>query len=55
MRYAMILGIIGLVLTIIGSIQMWEPPVWNPVLLILLILPCAWLGEKLKTKNASVN
>ena len=51
MRHAMILGIIGLGLSIVGTIVMWDkPPHWYPIALILLVMPCAWLGGKLKTK-----
>ncbi|NOU20023.1 MAG: hypothetical protein HOO91_20890 [Bacteroidales bacterium] len=54
MKHAIILGIIGFALTIIGLIAMWNiPPRWYPISLILLTLPAAWLGGKiflLKTK-----
>lgn len=51
MKHALIFGGIGLVLGILGAIAMWhEPPHWYPVALILLGMPCAWLGGKLKTR-----
>lgn len=54
MKHAIILGIIGVVLTIVGLIVMWDiPPRWYPITLIVLTLPAAWLGGKiflLKTK-----
>lgn len=51
MRHAMILGVIGVVLSTLGLIAMWEvPPRWYPVSLLIFALPCAWLGGKLKTK-----
>jgi hypothetical protein len=52
MIHAMILGIIGVVLTIVGLIAMWDvPPRWYPVSLIILTLPAAWLGGKMATKE----
>src|SRR5688572_1761821 len=45
MKHAIILGIIGLVLTIVGLIAMWDiPPRWYPISLMVLTLPAAWLG-----------
>jgi hypothetical protein len=50
MRHAMILGTIGFAISIVGTIVMWDkPPHWYPISLILLTLPCAWIGGKLKT------
>jgi uncharacterized protein YacL len=52
MHHAMVIGVIGLVLTIIGLILMWDkPPHWYPIILAILTLPCAWLGGKLKKKS----
>jgi hypothetical protein len=52
MKHAIILGVIGVVLTIVGLIAMWDiPPRWYPVSLIVLTLPAAWLGGKLATKE----
>lgn len=51
MRHAMILGIIGVVLSTLGLIAMWEQePNWYPISLVVFSLPCAWIGGKLKTK-----
>src|SRR5262249_54834271 len=53
MLHAMILGIIGVVLSIMGTIvnfQMDMSPMWYPIALVLVSLPCAWLGGKLRTK-----
>lgn len=48
MKHAIILGIIGVVLTIVGLIAMWDiPPRWYPIALIVLTLPAAWLGGKM--------
>lgn len=53
MKHAMILGTIGVVLTILGLIAMWDvPPRWYPVSLIVLALPAAWLGGKMATRKS---
>ena len=54
MRYVLILGIIGLVissLAAVATIPMKLGPAWYPIALAVLALPCVWLGGKLKTKN----
>lgn len=47
MRHAMILGVIGLVLSTLGAaggIAADLGPMWFPIALVLTTLPCAWLG-----------
>lgn len=52
MKHAIILGVIGVVLTIAGLIAMWDiPPRWYPVSLIVLTLPAAWLGGRMAIKK----
>jgi hypothetical protein len=52
MKHAIILGIIGVLLTIAGLIVMWNiPPRWYPISLIILTLPAAWLGGKIALKS----
>lgn len=52
MKHAIILGTIGVVLTTVGLIVMWDtPPRWYPVSLIVLTLPAAWLGGKMTIKK----
>jgi MFS family permease len=54
MRHAIILGIIGIVASIAGTIVGWDLSAhWYPILLIITSLPCTWLGGKLKTKTAA--
>ncbi len=52
MRHAIVLGIIGIVLATLGSIANWDKTsastAWYPFLLIILTLPCAWLGGKMR-------
>lgn len=54
MRHAMIGGFIGLALSLAGAIVMREyGPAWYAISLVVLALPTAWLGGKLKVmKNA---
>ena len=52
MRYVFILGIIGIVagtLGAIATIPMNIAPIWYPIALVVLALPCVWLGGKLRT------
>jgi hypothetical protein len=53
MRHAIILGLIGVVASILGTITGWNLSAhWYPILLILTSLPCTWLGGKLKISQA---
>ena len=48
MRHAIILGIIGTLFATLGAIANWgKSAEWYPVLLVLVTLPCAWLGGRL--------
>src|SRR5262245_3458027 len=48
MWHALVLGSIGLVLSIAGAIAMGEAgPAWYPLGLAASALPCAWLGGRL--------
>jgi hypothetical protein len=54
MRYAIILGLIGLVMGTVAAIvtiPMKLGPAWYPIALAVLALPCTWLGGKLSTKQ----
>ena len=53
MLYAVILGLFGIAASTAGAIVMIPRnlgPTWYPIALILLALPCTWLGGKLKTR-----
>jgi hypothetical protein len=56
MRYVMILGIIGLVmstLAAIATIPLGIAPAWYPIALAVTALPCVWLGGLLhRAKHA---
>ena len=51
MRHAMILGVIGVVLSSLGAITAITmadvSPAWYPIALVLTTMPCAWLGGAL--------
>jgi len=47
MRHALVLGVVGFVLSLAGAIAtipMDLGPAWYPIALVLTALPCAWLG-----------
>ncbi|MGQ0657906.1 MAG: hypothetical protein ACT4NU_07405 [Chromatiales bacterium] len=51
MRHALALGVVGFVLSLAGAITtipMDLGPDWYPILLVLIALPCAWLGGVLQ-------
>jgi hypothetical protein len=53
MRHALVLGSMGLVLSIAGAIAMWDAgPAWYPLGLAASALPCAWLGGRLRDASA---
>jgi len=55
MRRALILGVVGFVLSLAGTIAaipMYLGPAWYPIALVLTALPCAWLGGDLYGKKA---
>jgi hypothetical protein len=54
MRHAIILGIIGTVFATLGAAANWDKSAnWYPVLLVLVTLPCAWLGGRLAESRKS--
>jgi hypothetical protein len=53
MLHAMIGGVLGFVVSIAGAVATWNRgpafgPHWYPVALIVIALPCAWLGGKIR-------
>ena len=58
MLHAMILGAIGVVLSIVGvivNINLDLGANWYPVALVIISLPCAWLGGKMATRSYTEN
>ncbi|MFL6467262.1 MAG: hypothetical protein ACJ72Z_04820 [Pyrinomonadaceae bacterium] len=57
MKHALVLGFIGVFLSTVGAvvaIPMNLSPIWYPIALILVSLPCAWIGGMLATRNANM-
>lgn len=52
MKHVIVIGIIGTVLSIVGSIAMWDKaiPLYN-IAIIVMSLPSAWLGGQLYLKT----
>ena len=49
MKHALILGALGLLFNIAGSVMTWSLyPQWYTILNLLLIMPYAWLGGRLR-------
>jgi len=49
LRHAVILGIIGIIVSMLGVIVAWDlSPHWYPIMLVITALPCTWLGGNLK-------
>ncbi len=52
LRHAIILGVLGFILSSIGAITMWDKSShWYPIALVLTAIPCTWLGGKLKVNS----
>jgi hypothetical protein len=49
MGHALVLGIMGLVACIAGAVANWGAGAeWYPLALVVVALPCAWVGGKLR-------
>ena len=49
MRHALILGALGLVFNIAGSIATWDTaPPWFHVMALALVMPLAWIGGRIR-------
>ncbi len=53
MQHALALGVVGLALSIAGTVGTWNAgpeygPRWYPLALVATALPCAWVGGKLR-------
>jgi hypothetical protein len=56
MMHALVLGMLGFVVSIVGAVVTWNMgpafgPHWYPVALIVLALPSAWVGGKLRVSQ----
>jgi hypothetical protein len=55
-QHALVLGAIGLVLSTAGVVATWNRgpefgPRWYPLALVVVALPCAWLGGRLRARQ----
>ena len=53
MRHALVLGVLGLSLGTAGLVGTWNAgpefgPKWYPLALVVIALPCSWLGGRLR-------
>ena len=53
MRHALVLGVVGLVLSIAGAVGTWNRgpefgPKWYPLALVVIALPSSWAGGRLR-------
>lgn len=48
MRHTIVLGIVGIAASTLGTVTTWDltPHHWYPVALVVFALPCTWLGGK---------
>ena len=56
MQHALALGVVGLVVSIAGAVVTWGRgpefgPVWYPLAVIAIAMPCAWAGGRLHVKQ----
>ena len=48
MRHALVLGFVGVALSIAGTVAMWGAgPAWYSLTIIAISIPCAWAGGRL--------
>jgi len=60
LAHALILGVIGLLLSTVGTLATWNKgpefgPKWYPLALVLIALPCAWIGGTLRQRQLQRN
>jgi hypothetical protein len=54
-QHALVLGGIGIVLSLLGAVAFWHKgPHWYPLLLAATALPCAYLGGRLGARQSSL-
>ena len=52
MRHALILGVLGLIFNIAGSVAMWDTaPAWYHATAIALVMPYAWIGGRIRERQ----
>jgi hypothetical protein len=58
LQHALVFGLIGVVMSIGGVVGTWTKgpefgPKWYPLALVVIALPCAWVGGKLRERQIS--
>jgi len=57
MGHALVGGMIGLVLSIVGAVATWNRPElgphWYPLALVVTAIPCAWIGGRIREMQLS--
>ena len=52
MKHALILGVLGLIFTFVGTMAQWDTaPALYHIASLLLVMPYAWLGGRLREKQ----
>ena len=52
MRHALILGVMGLIFNIAGTIALWDTaPAWYHVTALALVMPYAWIGGRIRERQ----
>jgi hypothetical protein len=52
MRHVVILGVVGILLSAAGVVAAWKlSEHWYPIALVVIALPCAWLGGRFRVQN----
>jgi hypothetical protein len=52
MKHALVLGGLGVLLSLTGALAMWNAgPHWYPLALVVSSLPSAWLGGRLRERQ----
>ena len=59
MKHALALGVVGVVVSIAATIATWNRgpefgPKWYPIGLVVVAMPCAWIGGKLAERKIPV-
>jgi hypothetical protein len=55
MGHALVLGVLGLLFNVMGSVLRWDTaPAWSHALAVALVMPAAWLGGWLAARRATV-
>jgi drug/metabolite transporter (DMT)-like permease len=57
--HAMVLGVIGLIVSIAGAVATWntQPPIgphWYALLIAAISIPCAWLGGMIRERQLGI-